>query len=73
MTTEEKAKKIIEEHSKEFGGSLNDKECRKLAGIARNTFYKYKNEIKEEKSVVMDKTLKFSVFCKWLRCTTLNA
>ena len=38
----------IREHSQTFGGSLNDDECRKLAGISRNTYYKYKREIKEE-------------------------
>ncbi len=42
------AKKIIKEHSKEFGGSLNDEECLKLAGISRNSFYKYKHELKQE-------------------------
>lgn len=42
------AKEIIREHSKTFGGSLDDEECRKLAGIARNTFYRYKGQLKEE-------------------------
>ena len=42
------AKKIIKVHSKDFGGSLNDEECRKLAGIARNSYYKYKAELKHE-------------------------
>ena len=42
------AKKIILEHSKEFGGSLNDEECRKLAEISRNSFYKYKMELKND-------------------------
>lgn len=42
------AKQIIREHSKEFGGTLSDAECMKLAGLARNTFYKYKKEIKEQ-------------------------
>ncbi len=41
------AKEIIEAHSKDFGGSLTDIECIKLAGISRNSFYKYKREIKE--------------------------
>ncbi len=41
------AKEIILEHSKSFGGSLSDEECMKLIGkIARNTYYKYKREIK---------------------------
>lgn len=42
------AKAIIRTHSKDFGGSLNDEECIRLANIARNTFYKYKAEIKSE-------------------------
>lgn len=43
-----KAKEVIKTHSKDFGGSLGDADCMKLAGLARNTFYKYKREIKEE-------------------------
>ena len=42
------AKNIIRKHSKDFGGTLADEDCRKLAGIARNSYYKYKREIKEE-------------------------
>ena len=42
------AKAIIKQHSKDFGGTLNDSECMKLAGLARNTYYKYKRELKEE-------------------------
>ena len=41
------AKAIILKHSKNFDGTLNDEECRKLAGISRNTYYKYKRELKE--------------------------
>ena len=43
------AKEIIRTHSKDFGGTLSDVECIKLAGISRNSFYKYKAEIKDEK------------------------
>lgn len=42
------AKKHIKKHSKDFGGTLNDKEVMLLTGIARNTYYKYKKEIIEE-------------------------
>lgn len=42
------AKKLIEKHSKTFGGSLNDIECIKLIGISRNTYYKYKKEVLHE-------------------------
>lgn len=42
------AKNIILKHSKSFGGSLSDKECMKLANLSNNTYYKYKNELKEK-------------------------
>lgn len=42
------AKKIIKQHSICFGGTLQDKDVIKLAGISRNSFYKYKKEIMEE-------------------------
>ena len=41
------AKEIIKKHSKDFGGSLTDIEVQKLANISRNTFYKYKKELKD--------------------------
>lgn len=40
------AKEIISRHSKDFGGTLSDAEVMKLAGLARNTFYKYKRELR---------------------------
>ena len=39
-------KEIIMKHSKDFNGTLNDAEVMKLAGVARNTYYKYKAELK---------------------------
>lgn len=42
------AKEIIRQHSKDFDGSLADTECMKLAGISRNSFYKYKSELRAE-------------------------
>ena len=42
------AKKMIREHSKTFGGSLDDAECIRLTGLSKNTYYKYKREILEE-------------------------
>ena len=42
------AKEIIKKHSKDFGGSLSDADVLKLTGLARNTYYKYKKEIREE-------------------------
>lgn len=42
------AKAIIIKHSKHFNGTLNDTECMAVAKISRNTFYKYKAELKKE-------------------------
>ncbi len=42
------AKKQIQKHSKDFNGALSDTDCMKLIGLARNTFYKYKRELKAE-------------------------
>ena len=40
-------KSIIQKHSVDFGGSLSDKEVMTLCQISRNSYYKYKREIKE--------------------------
>lgn len=42
------AKKEILKYNKDFGGSLNDLDCIRLIGLARNTYYKYKRELKKE-------------------------
>ena len=42
------AKAAILQHSKDFGGTLDDKDCMKLSGVSRNTYFKYKRELKEE-------------------------
>ena len=42
------AKELIRKNCKTFGGTLNDIECIKLANLSRNTYYKYKREIKNE-------------------------
>lgn len=42
------AKEVIRKHSKDFDGSLSDADCMKLIGLARNTYYKYKREMKTE-------------------------
>ena len=39
-------KSIIQKHSKDFGGSLEDKDVIKLCGCSRNSYYKYKREVK---------------------------
>lgn len=41
------AKKQIEKYSNEFNGNLTDVEVMKLTGLSRNTYYKYKKELKE--------------------------
>ena len=40
------AKQGILKYAKSFGGSLTDAECMKLLGIAKNTYYKYKAQLK---------------------------
>ena len=42
------AKEKIRIHCKAFGGTLDDVECMKLTGLARNTYYKYKRQIRAE-------------------------
>lgn len=39
------AKRDIAKYSKDFDGALNDKECIRLIGVSRNTYYKYKREL----------------------------
>lgn len=41
------AKKQIIKYLKEFEGNLSDGEAMKLIGLSRNTYYKYKRELKE--------------------------
>lgn len=42
------AKQIILKHALDFGGSLTDKEVMQMIGnISRNTYYKYKKELKQ--------------------------
>ena len=42
------SKEIIMKHSKDFNGTLADADVMTLTGLARNTYYKYKKELKEE-------------------------
>lgn len=42
------AKEIIRKRSKDFEGELSDIEVMKITGLARNTYYKYKKELKAE-------------------------
>lgn len=41
------SKELIKKYSKDFDGNLTDAEAMKLIGIANNTYYKYKREMKE--------------------------
>jgi len=43
-----KAKSLILKYSKDFCGTLPDAEVIKLAGCCRNSYYKYKRELKKE-------------------------
>lgn len=47
------AKAQIKQHSKTYGGSLNDRECIQLTGLSRNTYYKYKRELTAEIQATM--------------------
>ena len=40
------AKEQIRKYSKDFEGALADTDVMKLTGLSRNTYYKYKREIK---------------------------
>ncbi len=41
-----KSKEQIKKYSKDFNGTLKDVEVIKIIGLARNTYYKYKKELK---------------------------
>lgn len=43
------AKQEIRKYSKDFDGTNDDAACIKITGISRNTFYKYKRELKAAK------------------------
>lgn len=44
---EKESKPLIIKYSKDFDGTLSDKEVIKLVGISRNSYYTYKKELKE--------------------------
>ena len=44
------AQEIMLKHCKEFGGTLSDAEVMKLVNLSRNTYYKYKGELKQGKA-----------------------
>lgn len=49
LTTKKSVEKKaeIQKHSIDFGGTLNDVDCMKLTRLSRNTYYKYKRELKK--------------------------
>ena len=49
LTTEKsvRSKEIIKKHATDFGGMLSDKEVMMLCKISRNSYYKYKRELKQ--------------------------
>lgn len=53
------AKKEIRKYSKEFEGTLGDPEVMKLTGLARNTYYKYKRELKAELASTISDTINY--------------
>ena len=46
-------KAIIKKHAKDFGGTLDDPDVMKLCGCSRNSYYKYKREIKTLKNLIL--------------------
>ena len=42
------SKKKIQKYSRDFNGTLSDADCIKLIWIARNTYLKYKRELRAE-------------------------
>ena len=43
-----RCKALIKKYSKDFNGSLNDKDTMKLIGVSRVTYYKYKKIVAQE-------------------------
>jgi DNA invertase Pin-like site-specific DNA recombinase len=56
FTTKKSAvsKATIIKNSKDFSGELDDGEVLQLCGISRNSYYKYKRELKAEKAADVD-------------------
>lgn len=46
-------KPLIIKYSKDFDGTLSDKDCMKLVGLANNTYYKYKRELIKQRIEVL--------------------
>lgn len=46
------AKEKILKYSRDFGGTLSDVECMKVIGLSKNTYYKYKKELREKDGII---------------------
>ena len=55
-----KIKGIIEKHSSDFNGNLSDVEIMQMTGVAKNTYYKYKKELKEQKDSYSNEAISLS-------------
>lgn len=40
------AKKLIQKYSRDFDGTLNDTDCMRLINVARNSYYRYKKDLR---------------------------
>ena len=56
-----KAKQKILKYSKDFGGTLSDVDCMRMIGIARNTYYRYKSQLKNgASSPIFEKRIEYT-------------
>ena len=60
--TSEAALELAGLDCKTFGGTLDDAECMKLTGLARNTYYKYKRQIRAKLMAEQDLPKGASIF-----------
>ena len=51
------AMKVIRENSIRFGGTLNDTQCARAAGVCRKTFYKYLYEIEIRAKMIKQESI----------------
>ena len=51
------AMKVIRENSVRFGGTLNDTQCARAAGVCRKTFYKYLYEIESRAEMMKQESI----------------
>ena len=66
------AKRLIRKYSRDFEGSLSDKECIVLIGISRGSYYKYKQELRRIEMEDSDKTHKVDARIIYSKPRTAN-